>query len=81
MHTVRSGLPNQFHTVVENQCRSVLPAQGQGLSGGDTDLILRGILHAQLYPAASAFEGDAHGVEVGDGFREVGDELYLKAHF
>ena len=81
MNTVRSGLLNQFHMVVENQCRSVQPAQGQGLSGSGAYLILRSILHAQLYPAAAAFKGDAHGVEVGEGLREMGDELYLKAHF
>ena len=81
MHAVRSGLPNQFHTVIQNQCRPVLPAQWQGLSCSGAYLILRSIFHAQLYPAASAFEGDAHGVKIGDGLREMGDELYLKAHF
>ena len=81
MDAVRSALTYQFHAVIENQDGPVLPAQGQGLSGSGTDLILRGILHAQLYPAAAAFEGDSHGVEVGEGLRKVGDELYLKVHF
>ena len=80
MYPVGSGLPDQLHVVVQDKRRAVLPAERQGLPGGLPHLCLRCVFHAQLYPAAPPFEGDTHGVQVGDGLREMGDKLYLKAH-
>ena len=68
--------------VIEYESDSrVVAAHPDCLLRGMAELFVRGMLHAQLYPAATALKGDAHGVQVGEGLREMGDELYLKAHF
>ena len=68
----------QVYVVVDDEGGTVLVAEGLYVDGGGSEFGFGGVFHAELYPAASAFEGDACGIHVGDGGREMRDELYVK---
>ena len=53
----------------------MLPAKGQDAQGFSGDFCFGCIFHAQLDPAATAFESHAGRIEVGIAVSVMGDEL------
>ena len=78
MHSVGLQLAHQFHPVVDEESGSVRAAQFLYLYGHRFRLLVRGVLHAQLYPAASPFEGHPGRVEIRIRVGEMCDELQLE---
>ena len=78
VHSVGLQLAHQFHPVVDEESGSVRAAQFLYLQGHRFRLLVRGMLHAQLYPAASPFEGHPGRVEIRIRVGEMCDELQLE---
>ena len=60
MHAVHLHLHGQLDAVVEHEECLVFLAQGYQFHGGLAEFLVRGILEAQLYPAAASFEHHLH---------------------
>ena len=78
MYPVGSALAYQLHAVIENEDRSILPAQLEDLGGSGTYLVRGCMFHPELDPAASSLEGYPYGVQICYVLCKMGYELYLK---
>ncbi len=76
MHAVGSAALHKLRMVVENEHRFVLSAQLANLFGSSHELLLRGVLHAQLNPSASAFKCQASALYISVAFIEMSNKLY-----
>ena len=67
---------SQLHVVVDDEDGSVMFAQGLHFAPYCLHFVQGVILHAQLYPAATAFQSQTGTVQVGVPVGVVGNELY-----
>ena len=67
---------DEFHAVVYHEHRPFLAATGEQAAGYGLNLGIGGAFHAQLYPSATAAQGEQGRLFVGDFVRLMGDELY-----
>ena len=56
MHTVGIQFADEFHVIVEDEFRAVLPAQLFDFTSYAQHLFRRSVFHAELHPAAASFE-------------------------
>lgn len=78
VYAVGLQLQRQLHVVVDNERGAAGTAQGLYLHGRLLPFVGPGLLHAELYPAASARKGHARRIYIRIGFREMGDELQVQ---
>ena len=76
MYAVGLDLFRYVDMVVDDERCAAGVAHVEHLLRYGQDLLRRGILHAQLYPAAAPVEGQTSRVEVGVTLGGVCDELY-----
>ena len=56
MHAVGIQFADEFHVIVEDEFRTVLPAQLFDFTSDAQHLFRRSVFHAELHPAAASFE-------------------------
>ena len=77
MYAVSPDFFYQFHVVVDDEYGAIIVAEFSHFRGYGQYFVFRRIFHAQLYPAATAFQSHAGGVEVRIPFGIMCNELNL----
>lgn len=76
VHAVGLYLLAKFHAVVKNEGSPGIAAGLKQAAGYGLYFLVGSPFHAQLYPFATALQGQHGRLFVGDGGRRMGDELY-----